>query len=170
VRIEAGGWPDDPGGQGPAVVALQNWWGIEPLNPVAAVEVPAGFTASSRFQPIPVSIGGDAAVVVESIRLEEHSVGDTLGPRRRLPCLVIRLRYPAGNPHWVALEGLEGIEAKDCEHRFYPDADRYTGIFWSVGEDEAGKKLRALKLYSLENFKESARRQGRYVTARLWKP
>jgi hypothetical protein len=137
---------------------------------VASIDVPAGFATSNRVQPLRVSVGGDDTVIVESLRLEEHAVSNSSGPRRRLPCLVVRLRYPAGKPHWVTLDGLEGIDAKECEHRFYFEADRYTGIFWSVGEDEVGKKLRTLRLHSLENFKDAARRDRRFVAAKLWKP
>lgn len=169
-RIEAAGWPDDPGGQGPAVATLQNWWGIEPVAPVASIDLPSGFATPRRVQPLPVSVGRDDTVIVESLRLEEHAVSNSSGLRRKLPCLVVRLRYPTGKPHWVTLDGLEGINEKECEHRFYIEADRYTGIFWSVGEDEVTKKLRTLRVYSLENFKDAARSNHRFVSAKLWKP
>ena len=83
-----------------------------------------------------------------------------------MPCLVVRLSYPAGKPVWVETEGMDD-DVAGHEHRFYTRANKYTGVFWPVAPDAARAKLRALRLVSVDRFKNDQRGATRRVELSL---
>jgi hypothetical protein len=65
-------------------------------------------------------------------------------------CLVVRLRYPKGDPVVVQIGGLP----EHCqEHRLYEAAGKYTGVFWPITETQANGNF-SLNVISLDAFKK----------------
>ena len=83
-------------------------------------------------------------VVIESALFEERVVGG----KRDVPCLVVRLRYPAKEP---VVPRLSGIEVNGVEQRVYAQANKTTAIFWPVQRSQA--RDIALHLISVNAFK-----------------
>jgi hypothetical protein len=139
------------------------WWNpyTDP-EPVATLTRQAGnFSAPLAINELKVQVGALEEVVIESVRFEEHLVDLRPGAKPE-PCLVVRLRYPKGKPHWIDPKNL-GIETpRGYAHRFYTRANRYTGLFWPVTRETIEKELTVLSLVSLERFKERAR-EGKFT-------
>jgi hypothetical protein len=145
--IGVGEWPTRPGAAEPARPLLRLWW-----NPAAREAGSAGTIQReanadiTSFKDKELKIGADAAdkIHVESVQVEPQ---DAPGVSGKVSALVVRLRYPLGKPAWVEVVG----PAHDrVEHRFYSEAGKYTGVFWTVTETAAKDNLTALQVYSLE--------------------
>jgi len=93
------------------------------------------------------------SVTVESARVERRAVAVEPGTiREDVPCLVVRLNYdPSAGPFFVRLPGQDVGQ----EHRFYFEAGRYTGVFWTRGMKDVPDP-RILHLISVAALKERA--------------
>jgi hypothetical protein len=121
-------------------------------------DVPGGFVVSDQPQPIQVKpqAAADDKIVLESIRIEELPVETTAGGAvQPSSCLVIRLSYPENKPYMVRIRTADGSTEYYAEHRWYSQAQKYTGIFPGWTEPEL-KNLQALELISIEAFKANA--------------
>ena len=87
------------------------------------------------------------------------------------PCLVIRLAYPVGSPHFVDPDSLKVIEATRYEHRYYNRAGKYAGLFWPVNESQF-EILRKCKfrVVSLNRLRDEAEKHGQKVEIKLGSP
>jgi Mg-chelatase subunit ChlD len=139
--LEVPEWPTGAEGK-PAIPVLDVWW------------TKSGPPAADRWVSLtedlkePRQVAGKR-VVIESIQFESRRV--VPDQAREYPCLVVRLRYAKGSP---VLVQLRGQTPEGQEHRLYKEADKYTGIFWPVSEDQA--KNLTLGLIPLEQFKKEA--------------
>ncbi len=115
------------------------------LSDLTAFDVQAN--TAELGQPVPVR--------VESVKQERRRV--EVRPDvwvNDVDCLVVRLSYPiAGQPFYVQLPEEFGVLGS--EHRFYTEAGKYTGIFWTIREDQA-KTLPYLDLISVAAAQEKA--------------
>jgi hypothetical protein len=95
-------------------------------------------------------------IVIESIQQERRRVEVQPGAwKDDVDCLVVRLRYPVGeniSPFFVRLPEDVG---EGCEHRFYTEAGKYTGIFWNVSKERADN-LEYIKIYSVKGVLRKA--------------
>jgi hypothetical protein len=162
-------WPRDPGTGTPATPVVRIWW-----DPQRAAE-PAGILERGtdfNVEAAPVGEGGGeggrtirlktSAIVLESVRIEEHLVetgtrGDEQAPSRDLrTCLVVRLGHDPDHPVWVRPRGLT---PDGSEHRYYNAAGKYTALFWTVNADQARQFLTHLEVIALDDFKQECERQ-----------
>jgi hypothetical protein len=140
-RLDLADWERD--GRLPRPV-LSAWWS-ERLPPEAA-QLPRHPAKPLRddFQTPGADVAKDG-FVIESVTVEPV-------PGRNVPGLVVRLHHEAGRPFLVQVDGLA---VEGWEHRFYSQANQYTGIFWPVAEADSRKAF-ALKVISLDEFKRTA--------------
>jgi hypothetical protein len=154
--------PDWPTRAAPSVKA---WWGGPDLRPRALTLTRGPDYGASpeelRNRAFPAQDlldGPSAAVVVESVRwAEKRKVQVTPGVWAERDCLVVQLRYPAGQPFFVRLPA--ALRAAGEEHRLWTDAHKYVGVFWSLTHEQVAG-LPSLSLVSLENFKAAAEEAG----------
>jgi hypothetical protein len=99
-----------------------------------------------------IPVAGDA-VVVESVQFEQRSVEIEPGKSVDRGCLVVRLRYPPRKPFLVKEHGLGSAGA---EHSFYSAANKYTGVFWGVTEQQINQADFYLDLISVDAVKQAA--------------
>ena len=109
--------------------------------------------------PRPFQVDGEA-LVLESIKVEDHPVEVNGGTFEVKPCLVVRMAHPKGRPAWARLRG---IEAAGSEHRFYTSAGKYTGLFWTKTRGEAFAALRGIDIVPLAAFKASCEAEGHTI-------
>jgi hypothetical protein len=149
------------GGEGSEPV-VEAWWMADELpKSVATIlhrEADRGFKLSREPQVIrPELIASpEDKVVLESVGIEELPV--ETDPRRpgqlqKVPCLVVRLSFPANKPYLVRPRNKEAADHY-FEHRFYSEAQKYTGIFPNWTEQEL--QSLSLELVSLDAFKKHA--------------
>jgi hypothetical protein len=117
---------------------------------------------STTLKPRTVQVEG-LKVTIESILVEEREVvEDPFAPEKkvRVPCLVVRLSCPKGEPVWAQLHGGVDVAPRGYEHHIYSAAGKYTGVFWfgRQSKEEVERSLSRLKLsfVSLNRFKENA--------------
>jgi hypothetical protein len=96
---------------------------------------------------------------LESVAIEDHWVEDRMGQKEKKSCLVVRMAYAKDKPVWVKVAG-NGWSPEGAEHRFYLDANKYTGLFWGPKVRES---LAKLSFISLDSFKRDATRRGFYL-------
>jgi hypothetical protein len=137
---------------------LRAWWSPDQEAVSAAVlQHGADFTSAKELTDRPIQVEGDKDVL-ESVSVEEHWVEDRTGQKQKLPCLVVRFAYAKDKPVWAKIAG-NGWKMEGSEHRFYLDANKYTGLFWPVPPN-AVESLAKLSFISLETFKQEAVRRG----------
>jgi len=151
-------WPLALGSSNLASPRVQAWWFPDQEAPSSAVlQQGADFSAGRELFNRPIQVDGDKAVV-ESVSVENHLVEVVRGQKPTMqPCLVVRIACPKNKPIWVKVSGGWNIEG--FEHRFYQDADKYTGLFWPVPEN-AAETLTKLSVISVEAFKREAKQRG----------
>ena len=146
-------WPSARGTTAAARPRVRAWWNPD-LETLRSVPLQLGkhfrFDAPDETRPVIQVDGGD--VVVESVRIEKHRVQVAANLSEEKTCLVIRLTHPPGRPVWARLPG---IDAAGFEHRFYAEAGKYTGLFWTKTEDEVKNTVTVIDLIALERFKEA---------------
>lgn len=148
-------WPDQPQLARPRLSA---WWDPEQEAEPMATIPRADFRSlpEARELSVPLEVG---EAYIESVKLEdlpadEAPAGFGLRGAKRL---VVRASYPRGQRFWIKLQGLATASA---EHRFYTRANKYTGVFWPVTEEQVATSLTGLGLVSVEKFREQAERRG----------
>ena len=135
-------------------------------------------TASAAFELDPSRVPFDATlpdggvVRVEGFGLENHYVEVQAGePPQSSPCLLIRLAFPVGSPHFIDPDSLKVIEPTRYEHRYYGRAGKYAGLFWPVNESQY-EILRKSKfrVISLNGLRDRAEKLGQKVEIKLGIP
>ena len=150
-------WPSAGSGV-PVSPQLRAWWSPDQEAASASVlQQGADFTTAKELTDRPVQVEGDKDVL-ESVSVEDHWVEDRAGQKQKQPCLVVRFAYAKDKPVWVKVAG-NGWKMEGSEHRFYLDANKYTGLFWPAPPN-AAQGLAKLSFISLEAFKTEAVRRG----------
>ena len=136
---------------------FQTWWAIDNLVPIDRIARGPDFPPIDQYRNLGTAIKG---VVIESVTVERAPIER----RHDLPddqsFLIIRLKYPPGEPYWVELMGLGPIPV---EHRFYRQVQRYTGIFGPWNDAMAGP-VTGLAIHSVGQFKQRATKLGLTMT------
>ncbi len=158
-------WPNAPGSSMPAKPDARVWFSAdrERLPPVVLRRDP-DFKTLDALQNRVVQVDGHD-VLIESVRVERHWVRARPDKEpEQQECLVVRLKVtdnPADKTRdprvWVQIEGLD---PRGQEHRFYGEAGKYTGLFWSVNQDQLREKLSGLRLTAVAAFKRDAEKKG----------
>jgi hypothetical protein len=151
-------WPLALGTPNLASPQIRAWWSPDQEAASSAVlQQGADFSSGTELVNRPIQIEGDK-VVVESVSVENHLVEVERSQKPvSKPCLVVRLAYPKDKPVWVKVSGAGNVEG--LEHRFYQDANKYTGIFWPAPPN-AAENLAKLSFISVPVFKREAERRG----------
>jgi hypothetical protein len=148
---------------------LKAWWWFEPDTTLpAAGTFPLDPPGSTSAFPYPRSVEGNDDVTIESIGVEDHQIEVEPDKRRPDSCLVVRMAF-RGSPYIVDPAGFTGVKVVGYEHRLYSQARKYTGLFWKVNPDEL-KKLKSLKLLSLDALRDAAKKQNKTVQFELSEP
>jgi hypothetical protein len=142
--------------------AVRVWWNPN-QSPAADATLERDDKLKSLLDAVDVerTVEG-GTVVMESVRVENHAVEVAPGRFEARECLVVRLHHPLNRPVKVRVEGLT---PEGQEHRFYPEAGKYTAMFWPVTEQQARSSLTRLGLVSLTRFKREAERDGYFLSA-----
>jgi hypothetical protein len=151
-------WPLALGTPNLASPQIRAWFSPDQEAASSAVlQQGADFTSGAELMNRPIQVEGDK-VMVESVSIENHLVEVERGQKRvSKPCLVVRLAYPKDKPIWTKISGSWNVEGS--EHRFYQDANKYTGIFWPAPPN-AAESLAKLSFISVPVFKREAERRG----------
>lgn len=140
----------------PARPRLDVWWTETSLDRLVAhsFERPRGdFDKEEEFRE---TIAEDNKVELR-VTLEEHQVlPEHGGPltQKPVPCLVVRATHAPGRPILVRLRD---VKVEGHEHRFYAEANSYTGIFWNVTKADAARGFR-LDVIAIDEFKKKAQK------------
>jgi hypothetical protein len=136
---------------------LKAWWTEQILEAHGQLLKGPHFKESllelgNRSWPLPPQMG---KVTLESVGLEKCRVKVGLDRSDELTdCLVVRLSYPPDKePFFVRLPERKGKEY-GMEERFYAEAGKYTGIFWSVTKEDA-RMIDRLDLFSVAELKKT---------------
>jgi hypothetical protein len=152
---------------------LSGWWSEEGPKTAATLEQGVHYTQALEIvrPEIEVQVKGrnSDTVVVEGLRIETGRAvrsrleGHAWKPEPAAYCLVVQLRYPQGRPFLVKKpDGVAG-----GEHHFYPEANKYVGVFWDVTPDQASQQPKELRLISVEDCKKAAQEKGHHVEQRI---
>lgn len=137
---------------------IKVWWSPDQeAAGSAAFQQGADFNSTSDLTNRSKPVEGDL-VTVESVSVEDHMVQVQPGqmPEKK-SCLVVRMAYAKGKPVWAKISGPWTPEG--FEHRFYQDANKYTGLFWPAPPN-AEETLSKLNIISVESFKRNAESRG----------
>jgi hypothetical protein len=163
--ITASGWPRT------SAPALEAWWCERSIDIPEADHPFArplrrgdGDFRPGRAVQGKLKANEQCPVVLESLGVVPLDVWTTPKGTEKVPCLVVRLRYPPGKPFLVHVPGADGYE-----HRFFSAAGKYTGVFYGWTEDRV-KELGFVSLVSLEGFKAFCQEAGSHATLDLGKP
>ena len=132
---------------------LRAWWAIDNLVPIDRIARGPDFPPIDQYRNLGTAIPG---VEVESVTVERTPIERRHDLAEEQSFLVVRLKYPPGEPYWVELMGLGPIPA---EHRFYRQVHRYTGIFGPWNDAMAGP-VTGLAIHSVAQFKGRATKLG----------
>ena len=156
-RVDVSGWPTIPLTTVPNIPILRVWWDSEgETSPDVRLERGPDFKSVDDLERLNPSIDGQR-VTIESVQIEDHEVDIGDGAKQIRSCLVVRIAYPKGLPVFSRPYGL-GVEG--CEHRFYEDVFKYTGLFWPVKPGLLDSSNWRLGLISVERFRRDAKRRG----------
>jgi hypothetical protein len=171
--VEVAGWPLDGDGK-PDLPTVSAWWLWEQRQPVLQKLLRHGnpdFQTAFLHDNGRIQLGGADSAQIDSVTWEaNYPVQVEPGkPLKNMPCLIVRASFPKRlkaddppNAIWVQLEGLENSD-QGQEHRFYYAAGKYVGVFWGLKKTEVEKDLQALKVISLQEFKNKCQREGKHV-------
>jgi hypothetical protein len=151
-KFEAPGWPKK------SLPVARAW--VRELSPVGdpALSSPA-FPPHQANDPLPdvkpqVRVAGEEVTDL-SVEYEYLDVEEAPGvvAATQQPCMVVRLRHQPDSPVVAHLEGL----GRGAWHRFYKDANKYTGVFWPVTKEDAQKTAFTLSLISVRAVQSTTR-------------
>lgn len=151
----------------PALPHIQAWWNAEEDVPsVFLPRAPGGGPTS--LKTLSFEQGGDLAQhgTINRMEFKRLRVPTALGLPEELDCLVVQATFPRGNPVWVKPEG---INIRGQEHRFYLEARKYEGIFYSITREQAAQVpggLTGLRILFLQKFKEQKTTEHIVLTAK----
>jgi hypothetical protein len=168
-QLEARPWPRN---KNVAPVLDAFWSDDEHPLPVAVKIDLDGFNVppGAQFKAVLNPLNGEEGIVrLLSLGMEKHKVDTYDGGQQLMDCLVVRLEYPKDRPVLVQLLTEKSVGQ---EHRFYSKANKYTGIFWGLTKQEAELSVRALRVISVEGFRQAAMRaeSKRHVSLKLSPP
>lgn len=170
-RIDVPEWPPVAEGEGPSAPTLRVWWDPEGPRALTTIKRPEEFQTPAAIDRLDVFTGEGDTVTVESVQAETHLVETRPGgPREPMPCLVVRLQYPADKPYWVDPASLADLKIDGHEHRFYTKAGKYTGVFWPVTQARLDADLKRFGLISLARFRKEAERSKQFLELKLGPP
>ena len=160
-NIESPEWPTVRGTQTVAQPRVRMWWSpILDTPPDAFVarsaELPTLLHATNVSRPME-----DDTVVIDSVEVEIHRVETQPGKFEDKRCLVVRVTHPQAKPVKVRVEG---VAPAGQEHRYYPEAGKYTALFWPVEEAQARSGLSRINLISINRFKSLAEKNGHVIS------
>jgi hypothetical protein len=162
-------WVKDVAADRPAKPTLTAWW----CDPESKLTVAGDFRLNPPGNTSDLSregpIEGQSGVIVESIGVENHLIEVWPGAPEPKSCLVVRMAYPKDSPYIVDPVGFKGLTVVGYEHRLYGGAGKYTGLFWSINQDEL-EKLSSLSLISLNALRVEALKQKSTVEVKLSEP
>jgi hypothetical protein len=158
--LSSPGWPNFPGTPAVAAPRLSAWWAPEPFP--AAAELQAPETGPLDLHNRAVLVAG-AAVVIDSVTLEEHEIEIAPGDRQKRTCLVVRLTHLVDAPVFVRTLG---IAPSVREVRVYTGANKTTSLFWGPGLSEADvkAKVKGFAFVPLADALRAAEKAGRHLT------
>ncbi len=108
----------------------------------------------------------EAKVVVESVRVEKHTIETQRSNANRAPereprsCLVVRLAYPKDYPVMVKLNGLV---TSGSEHRYFTKANKCTALFWPVSPEQAERVVESIEIISLSQFQRDSEKRNFFL-------
>ncbi len=164
-NVESPEWPTRTGTHTPLRPVVRLWWNlIQETSPDAFVSRAADAPALLDRKNIACTVGGKTvtieSIAVETQRVETQGADAPPGKFEDKRCLVVRVSYPQGEE--VRLR-VEGIAPAGQEHRYYPEAGKYTAIFWPVDEEQARSALSRINLISIGRFKAAAEKNGHFI-------
>jgi hypothetical protein len=162
-------WVKDVAADRPAKPMLTAWWCDPETKLTAAGEFQLTPPGNTSDLPRDCPVEGQSGVKIESIGVEDHRIEVSPGERELKTCLVVRMAYPKDSPYIVDPDGFKGLNVVGHEHRLYREARKYTGLFWSINEDEL-EKLSSLSLISLNALKDEASKRKNTVVVKLSDP
>jgi hypothetical protein len=136
------------------------WWSPDQPAGTANVLQEADFKSAQDLNPWrgkPIQVEDDK-IQLESVTVEKHPVN---GQPEEQICLVVRMAYAKDKPVWVKVTG-DGWNPEGAEHRFYKQANKYTGIFWPV-PPSAAEHIAKISFISLEAFQRDAKSRGYFL-------
>ena len=117
---------------------LQAWWttGLAD-NPSYAQTLDPSLVESLRakFAKAPDLRAGSVKLKIENVELETHDVVVAPNQRAAKPCVVFRVSHEPQKPVFIQLRTQKPYALGE-EHRYYPEANRYTAIFWNLPDPQ----------------------------------
>ena len=159
--VKSSQWPAMRGTQTPAKPVVRMWWSpVLDTPPDTYIERPVDSTLLNRTN-VSLPLENDT-VVVDHIAVETQKVETQPGKLEDKRCLVVRVTHPLAKPVKVRIEG---IAPAGQEHHYYPEAGKYTALFWPVTEAQVNSSLSRINLISINRFKNTAedRRNRHYI-------
>jgi hypothetical protein len=154
--LESPLWPGEPPGSVGRPL-LRVWWSPDQeFPPSGAFDRGADFQKLSDLSERTLVLEDDT-VRLGTVAIEDHPVEVRPGVREERSCLVVRVHHSLGQPIWVAQRGLT---PEGAEHRYFPEANASTSLFWPVTEATAKAGLQRLAFVSVKAFKQEATRRG----------
>ncbi len=156
--IDVPRWPMQPGGDAPApaLPRLHAYLAADREPRIARIfhrNAPDGYAnlrdLANREEPIE----GDP-VTIESVEFEDRLIETSPGERKPVPCLVVRIRHAPKKPVFVQIDPSPVDRGGGYEHRFYTEADKYTGVFWPISKGEA-EDIRSLRILAVDDLKKT---------------
>jgi hypothetical protein len=165
--LRAPAWPRKS--EVPVAPKVSAWWlGDRAVKPFATLQRSPGIALEEDFAAARSATLDKEGYQNLSVRLEPQVVDGV-----EKSCLVVRLDYPPGKPVWVELSGSLNSQGRGSrtfsEHRFYTEANRYTGVFWDVGRADLDGSF-ALNVMSVPEMKAAAQAQGGHAEIALPSP
>jgi hypothetical protein len=167
-NVESPDWPILRGTQTPSRPYVRMWWSpVQDIPADASVirndELPSLTGATNLTR----TVEGEP-VTIDGIAVETHKVETQPGRFEDKRCLVVRVSHPKAKPVKVRVEG---VSAAGQEHRYYPDAGKYTALFWPVEDSQVRAGLSRINIISINRFKSIAEKNGNYIAVeRLGEP
>jgi hypothetical protein len=159
-NVESPEWPALRGTQTTSKPLVRMWWSpVLDTPPDAFVARSPDLLTLLNATNISRPMEGET-VVIDRIAVETHRVETQPGKFEDKPCLVVRVTHPRAKPVKVRVEG---VTPAGQEHRYYPEAGKYTALFWPVTEAQASSGLSRINLISINRFKSQGEKNGHYI-------
>ena len=160
-NVESPEWPTVRGTQTVAQPLVRMWWSpVLDTPPDAFVARSPELLSLLHATNVSRPMEGET-VVIDSVAVETHRVETQPGKFEDKHCLVVRVTHPRSKPVKVRVEG---VAPAGQEHRYYPEAGKYTALFWPVNEAQAQSGLSRINLISINRFKSLAEKNGHYIS------
>jgi hypothetical protein len=148
-------WPRTSGDTPAAAKITVYWEWNEVQRPMVLTRKSGASFRGFAGEKINVSDESPDEVTIESVEPRRLTVEAEPGVFRETECLEVRASFPRNRPAWIELD--RDLKVEGMEHRFYLEAGKYTGIFWTVTAPNAEELLKSLRLYSVPRFQDAKR-------------